>query len=252
MPSVDWNKETWKQQLKDYEQANIPYYGSQWGDPDPCDVFPPPLRRFIPEKLAAALLKNRTMRRILHRVFKPRVPFYPELYRLIESYIRPHVNSNSVVLEIGPGGGRFTRYLLGAKEIILVDIVPDFFEYIKRRFPQQAGKMRFYEPKAHELEGIASDSIDYMMTFDAFVHIEPEGIREYLEHIARVLKPGATAVIHYGDITKQAAQQEGRFFASMDSQKMESFVAAIPAFTVIEHDKTFLLHSNLIVLRKKA
>jgi SAM-dependent methyltransferase len=251
MPSVEWNKETWKQQLKDYEGANIPYYGSQWGDPDPLNVFPPLLRRIVPESLAVALLKQRTIRRLLHRIFKPSVPFYPELYNLIKTHIRPNVTSQSVVLEIGPGGGRFTRYLLDAREIILVDIVPDFFEYIKQRFPEHANKMRFYEPKHHDLAGIESESVDYVMTFDAFVHIEPDGIREYLEHIARVLKPGGTAIVHYGDITKQAAQQKERFFASMDAGKMESFVTGIPAFAIVQHDKTFLLHSNLIVLRKK-
>jgi SAM-dependent methyltransferase len=250
MPSVEWNKETWTQQLKDYETVNIPYYGAQWGNPDPRGVFPSMIRPFIPEFAAAALLNNKSIRRLLHRAFKPTSPFYPELYHLIQQYIRPNVTPQSLVLEIGPGGGRFTRYLLDAREIILVDIVPDFFEYIKQRFPQQASKMRFYEPKNHELEGIESNSVDYVMTFDAFVHIEPEGIREYLQHIARVLKPGSIAVIHYGDITKKAAEEKERFFAPMDSQKMDSFVQQMPELTVIAHDKTFLLHSNLIVLRK--
>lgn len=252
MPSVEWNKQEWAAQLRDFDNFRLPYYGSQWGDPDPRAVFPYFVRAVMPEALAAALLQPRLLRRWLHRIFKPKAPFYPELYALIQKYIRPYVRSDSVVLEIGPGGGRWTRYLLNAKQIILVDIVSDFFEYLQQRFPDHAAKFTFYQPKAHDLHAIADRSVDYLLTFDAFVHIEPDGIREYLHEIARVLKPGAIAVIHYGDITKQAANEQGVHFAPMTGAKMQEFLTQLPQFKVLLHDQAFLKHSNLVVVSAQA
>lgn len=250
MPTVEWNKETWARQLAEYENSSLPFYGSQWGDPDPRALFPPALRWLIPEGLAAALLQDKTRRKVFTRLFKPKAPFYPDLYQFIQKYVKPYVTADKVVLEIGPGGGRWTRYLLDAKQIILVDIVPQFFDYIKKRFPQQAHKLRFYESSGTELRGIETASVDYMLTFDAFVHIEPPGIREYLQELQRVLKPGAVAVIHYGDMDKPEAQKAERSFAPMTGKLMDEFAAGLSEMSVVLHDKNFLLHSNLIVLKK--
>ena len=250
MPSVEWNKQTWAQQLIEYENKGLPYYGSQWGNPDPRAVFPPAIRWMLSEKVAAVLLQNTGRRRFFHRLLRHRAPFYPDLYRFIGQYITPYVTPNTVALEIGPGGGRWTRYLLNAKSIILVDIVPQFFGYLRGRFPEAAHKMRFYESSGSELNGIDAASVDYLLTFDAFVHIEPPGIREYLHEIQRVLKPGAAAIIHYGDIGKAEAQRPERNFAPMTAQLMDEFAASLSGMSIVLHDKNFLLHSNLIVFRK--
>lgn len=250
MPSVEWNKQTWAQQLIDYERKGLPFYGSQWGNPDPRAVFPSYIRWMLSEPMAAGLLQNARLRRFFHRLFKPKAPFYPDLYRFIGQYITPFVTPETVAMEVGPGGGRWTRYLLNAKSIILVDIVPQFYDYIKGRFPEAAHKISFYESSGSELGGIETGSVDYLLTFDAFVHIEPPGIREYLLEIQRVLKPGATAIIHYGDIGKAEAQRPERNFAPMTAQLMDEFAAGLSQMSIVLHDKNFLLHSNLIVFKK--
>lgn len=251
MPSVEWNKQTWADQLVQYENSGIPFYGSQWGNPDPRAVFPAWLRWLIPEGVAAALLADKGRRKLLSRLFKPKAPYYPDLYAFIQRYIKPYVTPDTVALEIGPGGGRWTRYLLGAKQITLVDIVPQFFDYLRQRFPEHVDKLRFYESQGSELNGIETASVDYLLTFDAFVHVEPPGIREYLHEIQRVLKPGAIAVVHYGDVDKPEAQKPERSFAPMTGGQMDAFVAELPALKVILHDRQFLLHSNLIVFEKQ-
>lgn len=252
MPSVEWNKETWAKQLIEYETKGLPFYGAQWGNPDPRAVFPAVLRRLIPETWAAAFLQDKTRRRIMTRLFKPKAPYYPDLYLFIKQYITPYVTPETTIMEIGPGGGRWTSYLLKAKQITLVDIVPQFFDYLRSRFPEYAHKLRFYESSGSEINGIESESINYLLTFDAFVHIEPAGIREYLHEIQRVLTPGAIAVVHYGDVDKPEARKPERSFAPMTGVLMDEYVQDLKSMTVMTHNKNFLLHSNLIVLKKVA
>ena len=63
---------------------------------------------------------------------------------LIETFIYPHVNSNTVVLEIGVGHGRWTEILVktGA-QVIGVDVNLGCIEYCKKRF-RNCDNVRFF------------------------------------------------------------------------------------------------------------
>ncbi|HEX7243141.1 MAG TPA: class I SAM-dependent methyltransferase [Longimicrobiaceae bacterium] len=156
-----------------------------------------------------------------------------------------------MVLEIGSGGGRWTQYLLGAREVIAVELNPEFFPYLAERFPEAGARLRFYQTSGYELDGVPDRSVDFVFSFGTFVHIEPEGIALYLRSIARVLRPGGAAVIHYGDTSKpffrSAASELVEGFAPMDGPSMEALATA-SGLTVQAHDKMLLNHSNLITL----
>ena len=199
----------WGNRLFMWTKNNQGYYGEQWGDPEKVE----------------------------------------KLFFVIEKYISPYINPESVVLEIGPGGGRFTRYLLDAKKIILVDICSEFFPYLSARFKDSSCKFQFYQTKGYELDSIESDSIDFLFSFDAFVHIEPKGIYKYLKSIQRILKKGSVSVIHYADKTKPGGMKRA-VFSDMTPSKMERFVRDFN-FKILEHNKDLMSHSSIIVLQKK-
>src|SRR6266576_128083 len=51
-----------------------------------------------------------------------------------DRYLLPYVSREKSAVEIGPGGGRWTRYLLGFGKIYVVDYYPELLEEIKRNF----------------------------------------------------------------------------------------------------------------------
>jgi SAM-dependent methyltransferase len=224
MPSINWNKR-WSDDLKkNAGHGNIDYYGAQWGDPAARGIW-------------KWLQKIRMGRKLPG-----------DLSKIPPKYILPYVSKESVLLEIGPGGGRWTQYFLDAKEIILVDLNPDFFPYLQDRFKKFSSKLRFYQTSGYELDGIASDYVDFIFTFGTFVHIDPEGIDCYLDHIKRVLKIDGVAAIQYADKTKEIAQQsEG--FSDMNAGKMEDLISKYN-FRLLEHNLSLLNHSNIAVIRK--
>jgi SAM-dependent methyltransferase len=220
MPSVQWNRR-WQQDLREFSEQNPEkVYGIQWGDPE-----------------------VRGLRYLIQLLLHPRRGAGP-LYKVVDRYIRPYVKPFSTVLEIGVGGGRWTRYLLAARRIICVDLNPDFFDVVKARFP--GSSLEFYQSKDCELENIASDSVDFVFSFGTFVHIEPEGIMQYLVHIRRVLKPKGIAVIQYAEKRKAAARSKPAF-SDMTAEKMEK-MAPMP---IVEHNTRMLNHSNIVVFRKE-
>lgn len=228
MHTIEWNKR-WAKDLNRFtsRKKTRGYFGDQWGDPDVTG-----LRRLL----------HWIRLIVLHRAGPA------NLSDVVKYYIEPYVTPQSVVLEIGPGGGRWTKYLLAAKEIIVVELNPEFFPYLQERFKDHLSKFRFYHTSGYELDGVEADSVDFIFTFVTFVHIEPDGIYSYLGHIKRVLKPGAIAIIQYADKTKRRARMN-RGFSNMNPGKMEAFVSQY-GFRLLDHNTRLLGHSSIAVIQK--
>jgi ubiquinone/menaquinone biosynthesis C-methylase UbiE len=225
MPSVEWNKTAWTGHFRNFKSTKeIPYYGADWG-----------------------VLEGNWVTYFFNRyILRKKAP--GNLSVVVKKYIRPYIDKDKTVVEIGSGGGRWTKYLLEANELVLVELNSIFFPYLKERFPGLGEKMRFYHTSGYEMEGIASDSIDFLFTFGTFVHIEPDGIFTYLAEIRRVLKQGATAVVQYADKTKRQARKL-KGFSDMNSVKMEKYIREWN-LKMKEHNTRLLNHSNISVLIK--
>ena len=110
-------------------------------------------------------------------------------------------------------------------------------------------RLTTYQTTGAEMDGIGAGSVDFVFTFDVFVHLEPEVIERYLHEIERVLRPGGVAVLHYGDIRKDIARHNPGF-SRMTRQKMEELIAAT-GLRVIDHDEMIMFHSNLVALSRE-
>lgn len=223
MPSLDWNRR-WGADLRhQLRKRELRYYGEQWGDP-------------------AAPAWRRALGTLFGRARFRKLP------RVVRDYIQPYVRPDAVCLEIGPGGGRWTQFLLPAREIVLVDLNPEFFEYLRERFPQAVDRMRFYRTRGYELGAVADASIDFAFSFGTFVHIDPDGIDAYLGELRRVLRPGAVAVIQYADKTKPRGR-DNPDFSDMTPERMEGLVKK-HGLRLRRHDTTLLLHSSIALIER--
>jgi SAM-dependent methyltransferase len=219
VPNIEWNK-NWAVDFESW--ASSEYYGAHWGDPD-----------------------VKGLRYLYHRYILGKTP--GDLSKVVELYIEPYVTPEKVALEIGSGGGRWTRYLLDAKEIIIVELNPEFFPYLWRRFERDAAKFRFYETSGYELAGIELDHVDFVFSFGTFVHIDAEGIDSYLREIKRVLKKDGIAVIQYADKTKKLGRANPSF-SDMSPTKMENLLSG-NGLELLDHDTNLLYHSSIAVAK---
>lgn len=116
---------------------------------------------------------------------------------LVDEVLIPATAAAGMIVEIGPGAGRWTEALVAqADELILVDITDTTLELCRRRLGDPAG-VTYLRSDGASLHGVPSASVDAVWSFDAFVHIAPLDVAAYLREIARVLKPGGVAVIHH-------------------------------------------------------
>jgi hypothetical protein len=180
-----------------------PLYGIEWGDPDVVEPL-----RFIKER-----------------------------------YILPYINAQHDAVEIGPGGGRWTRYLLGFRTLYAVDYHQELLDEVQRNFGYHQN-IRFIKNNGFDFPSIEPNSIDYLYSFGTFVHFEFDLIESYLQSIKLIAKPHSNIVIQYSDKTKIMAQINAEFSDNTPSRMREAVQTA--GYRVLEEDRTSLWHSSVI------
>lgn len=104
------------------------------------------------------------------------------------------------LLEIAPGFGRWTDYLLGhSARLIAVDVTERCVEICRERFSGQP-MAEFHLNDCESLPMVEPESIDLAFSFDSLVHVEAPQIAAYLRELSRVLKPGAHGFIHHSNL----------------------------------------------------
>jgi ubiquinone/menaquinone biosynthesis C-methylase UbiE len=128
------------------------------------------------------------------------VPYEVWKDSLVQHLIVPYVDARSVVLEIAPGHGRWTEHLARrAGHLIAVDLSPSCLDHCRSRFAERRN-VDYVLTTGTALPFLATDRIDVVWSFDAFVHMAPAVIGGYLVEIARVLVPGGTAILHHANV----------------------------------------------------
>lgn len=122
---------------------------------------------------------------------------------LIDQVMRKHIAPGKIVLEIGPGAGRWTEALQKiAGRLLVVDISDKCIQLCKERFAR-CDNVEFYVNDGRSLAFLQDESVDYIWSLDAFVHIAPADTESYLAEFRRVLRRGGVGVVHH-------AKQGGR------------------------------------------
>jgi SAM-dependent methyltransferase len=118
---------------------------------------------------------------------------------LIDDVLERWIPTGVVVLEVGPGAGRWSEALAArASRLILVDVSERPLELCRERFGT-AGNVECVLSSGSDLPGVADGSVGAVWSFDVFVHVAPHDQMGYLGEVARVLAPGGVAVIHHAD-----------------------------------------------------
>nr|WP_246280453.1 class I SAM-dependent methyltransferase [Nocardioides daedukensis] len=116
---------------------------------------------------------------------------------LIIELLHPDLGQDRDILEVAPGHGRFTVEMVdNCRSLTLVDLSPTCLEVCRSRFGDD-GQVRYIETDGTSLPGVLDESIDFIWSFDSFVHMERGVIDAYLAEFARVLRPEGRFVIHH-------------------------------------------------------
>ncbi|MEP9386211.1 class I SAM-dependent methyltransferase [Mesorhizobium sp. KR9-304] len=117
---------------------------------------------------------------------------------VVSKFLDPYFANADFILEVGPGAGRWTEYLIPRAENFLgVDISETCIEECRKRFAKSSNAT-FEVGNGKDLRTLAAASVDRIWSFDVFVHINRAEFSSYVSEFNRVLKPDGLGVIHHG------------------------------------------------------
>jgi ubiquinone/menaquinone biosynthesis C-methylase UbiE len=153
----------------------------------------------------------------------------PEKWRsdLLEKMMFHYLQPDSFILEIGPGGGRWSQYLQKiARKLILVDIAIACLNLCKKRFEDMTN-IEYHLIEHDNIDFLPSESIDYVWSYDVFVHINPSDVERYVANISRILKNNGIAIIHHsGGEYESVSEELSGFRSKLTADKFREYVTS--------------------------
>lgn len=168
--------------------------------------------------------------------------FCPPLRFVLKTFLAPHLGAGRRIVEIGPGGGRWTRYMLDAEVIHAVDYHQEILDELKRAFPEP--NVVPVLNNGTDFPGIPPGSVDLVFSYGTFTHLDLDLIDAYLANIRPLLKASSSVVLNYSDHTKPMSRQNWKF-ADNDPVRMRQLIER-HGYEILEEDTVTLWHSAMI------
>jgi len=124
----------------------------------------------------------------------------PEVVDFIDRHvIEPFLGTVDTALDIGAGGGRFTEVLVPkARRVIASEVAPSMLPHLRARFHGDS-HVEYLLLDGRGLRPLPDESVDAVLSYGVFVHLQHWDIFNYLVEIERVLSPGGKAVIQHAN-----------------------------------------------------
>lgn len=109
------------------------------------------------------------------------------------------LTKDSVVMEVGCGGGKWTTRLAPrVKKVHVLDVADEMLRRTSERCQKEGIKnVEFIHGNGTDFAPIPDESIDFFFSYDVFVHIALEDTYPYAMEMSRVLKPGGKGTVHH-------------------------------------------------------
>jgi SAM-dependent methyltransferase len=103
------------------------------------------------------------------------------------------------ILEIAPGYGRWTQYLKGlCDRLIVVDLAERCIDHCRERFASSKN-IEYHVNDGRSLAMVPDASIDLVYSFDSLVHVDANILDVYLQQLSRKLKPNGVGFVHHSN-----------------------------------------------------
>jgi hypothetical protein len=166
----------------------------------------------------------------------------PILKNIRDQWLGPYVRADHDAVEIGPGGGRWTRYMLGFRHIYAVDYHQELLDELRKNFAHD--NISFLKNNGSDFPSIGPRSIDYIFSFGVFVHLDIEIIASYMKELKTIIKDDGNIVIQYADNDKEAARRNASF--SRNNPIIMRAIVKSAGFHIVQEDTESLWHSSLM------
>lgn len=120
---------------------------------------------------------------------------------IMDEYVKPYITENSIAIELGCGGGKFTQYLAPlCHKVIAMDISSAMVARAVRYLALQGvANVQYVVNDGKSFIG-ADPPVDLIFSYDVFLHLPIELVYAYLVDGRRVLSDDGVFILHQQNI----------------------------------------------------
>jgi len=115
---------------------------------------------------------------------------------IVDDVAAPYLGPEVDVLELGCGGGKFSRRLRPqSRRLVCADISADMLARTRAKVGE-GDDVEFLQLNGRDFGGVPDASIDFIYSYDVLLHLQPQNVFSYLRDARRILRPGGIFMIH--------------------------------------------------------
>jgi SAM-dependent methyltransferase len=157
-----------------------------------------------------------------------------DLQQVLSEFLDPFLDSDSVVGEIGSGGGRVaSRLAPKVAELYCFDISRRMLDHARQTLVAHEN-VKYILLDGPSLPAGLRSHFHLLYAFDVFVHLDLHTIWKYLTEVEAALRPGGHAFLHTTNLTAPGGWES---FASQERYRPEShyFISPEIVRTMVSH-----------------
>jgi SAM-dependent methyltransferase len=178
--------------------------------------------------------------------------------------VLPYIQPNSVILELGPGKGSWSRAIL--KYIPQGELHTVDFQDVKGWLKPEKynGRLICHQVKENSFSGFKESYFDFFWSFGVLCHNNAENIREILHNSLQKVKKGGVAVHQYGDWEKLdiygwekgkvpidfKKKSDNEIWWPRNNQEIMRAIAVESGWSVISSDLGLLKRDSIIFMKR--
>ncbi len=140
--------------------------------------------------------------------------------KFVKKIIDENIKPNSMILEVGPGAGRWTQYLIDlSRKLILVDVSQKCLDVCRNKF----NSVKYIEYKLLEeinIDFLENNSIDYIFSYGVFIHLDKRDITKYFSEFKKKLSRDGLIFFHYN----KAGDKYGNFISRFNEEDFQKLL----------------------------
>jgi SAM-dependent methyltransferase len=149
------------------------------------------------------------------------------------SYLYPRIHNfidNKNVLEIAPGTGRITKYILPFTNKY---VGYDLSQYCVNYSTTHYGDM-FFVNDGKSFHNTEKDSVDFIFSWDSLVHVEKDVLFSYIDESLRCLKEDGVAFIHHSNFNKTSYGDNPHWRGNVSGLEIRNYILSLGGSVLIQ------------------
>ena len=145
---------------------------------------------------------------------------------ILDEFVYPFLSADSLALEIGSGGGRIAaRVAPRVRHLYCMDISLEMLKRLSVILADRENVSYLHVEDATFPSELMTPGLDFVYSFDVFVHLDAHTQWKYIRQIAQALRPGGRAFLHTSNLTTEGGWQR---FSSQDRATLEGHYFITP------------------------